>query len=757
MIQHFEKIENLGVFANYKKPVGMDPFQRYNLIYGLNGSGKTTLSRFFADLNNGQATGFPDLKYKIKTEDGEFQQGNPYTRKVRVFNAEYVAANIGELDGTLNPIYVIGEESKTLAETVKADEALHSTLEKEKAEKETALQKLERKKGKFFTDVAPKIIETAKGAVTRTYNKRNAEKAYEGLVASTELTVEELADASKAMKQAAMEKLSERATPQIRIGQNDYPLFEALDLQCEVVMKLLQKSAISAAIGQLKSNPALAAWVESGRELHAHNDDQKCEYCLQIIPDEREADLAAHFTKSDSILKGEIEDAIAETTTFIEEVERITGLSEKLLYPEFRVEFFKNSKVLCIEQEKISTQLGELEGALRGKLARRTESYVETFSVVSDTAWNSAQLSLNSLIRKHNGETDGFQKRLDSNFVKIETHFLSTIDQDVRDTVFDIKTVTDQIKVCTDGDAANNKLGIEGLSKRIRDNRAKISNSHQAAADLSQKLSSFLGRDDLKFMPEGEGYRIERFGRPAKRLSEGEKTAITFLYFVVGLTDQDFDLAEGIVVIDDPISSLDSSSVYQAFSYLKNAVKDAKQVFLLTHNFDFLKILLNWFQNIPKPAQNGKSTYWMLHCSVSGATSRETEIKKLDKVLRQNKNEFAYLIKELAAFKSDGEIATAYPIPNMIRKVLETFLEQHSTGGNLYQKLENLTSSGFEPTKKTALLKFANDMSHPTFSGIDPSLVEESKNNISHLLELIEHVAPIHYKALTDTIGSNHN
>ena len=72
----------------------------------------------------------------------------------------------------------------------------------------------------------------------------------------------------------------------------------------------------------------------------------------------------------------------------------------------------------------------------------------------------------------------------------------------------------------------------------------------------------------------------------AKRLSEGEKTAITFLYFVVGLQDQDFDLAEGIVVIDDPISSLDSSSVYQAFSFLKNAVKDARQIFLLTHNFD---------------------------------------------------------------------------------------------------------------------------------------------------------------------------
>lgn len=308
-----------------------------------------------------------------------------------------------------------------------------------------------------------------------------------------------------------------------------------------------------------------------------------------------------------------------------------------------------------------------------------------------------------------------------------------------------------QIDICTKGDSKTNALGVDDLEIRIQTNRAKISNTQQAATELSQKLVAFLGRDDLKFEPEGEGYRIMRFGRAAKRLSEGEKTAITFLYFVVGLGDQDFDLKEGVVVIDDPISSLDSSSVYQAFGCLKNAVKDAKQIFLLTHNFEFLKLLLNWFQHIPKPNQNGKSTYWMLHCSMTHGSSREAEIKPLDKVLLQNKNEFAYLLKELINFESDGTIETAYPIPNIIRKVLETFLEQHSTGKSLYAKLENLD---FEGNKKTALYKFANDLSHPTFSGLDPALVGETQTNIKHLLEMIAEVAPAHFKALTETIGA---
>ncbi len=102
-------------------------------------------------------------------------------------------------------------------------------------------------------------------------------------------------------------------------------------------------------------------------------------------------------------------------------------------------------------------------------------------------------------------------------------------------------------------------------------------------------------------------------------------------------------------------------------------------------------------------------------------------------------------------FRSDGTIQTAYPIPNIIRKVLETFLEQHSTGQTLYSKLENLD---FEDSKKTALYKFANDLSHPTFAGLDPALVGETQTNIKHLLEMIKGVAPIYFNALTETIGA---
>jgi wobble nucleotide-excising tRNase len=746
MIQHFEKIENLGVFANYKEPKDLNSFQRFNLIYGMNGSGKTTLSRFFADLNEGKAAGFPDLKYKIKTEDGEFVQGKPYTRQIRVFNAEYVEENIGAIEGTLNPIFVLGADNKALADKVKVDEEKLEALEIRRSEKETEFNKEEKSRGKIFTNIAKEISNAAKGATIRAYTKKNAESVYDKTSVFTSLDLKELAAASSEMNQSAMDRHAEYLSPSIDFNGKDQPVFAALQGHCDNVQKITLKSATSIAIERLTTNIEVAEWVEQGMHIHTENDCKTCEYCLQKIPEARKEELAAHFNDSDSLLKKEVEDAIAYTERLAEKIEEVHDLDSKLFYPELRPEHENQTEILTKQRSEVIAGLKELTNSLQEKLTRRTESYVSMTPSFTGDLWDETVSKLNDVIQRHNSESDNFETRKQDNFEKIEAHFLNNINPNVKEADAKIARVKAKVDECNNGNPKTGKLGLEPLKKLIKDNRAKIANSHQAATELSKKLSSFLGRDDLKFEPEGEGYRITRFGRAAKRLSEGEKTAITFLYFVVGLTDQDFDLAKGIVVIDDPISSLDSNSVYQAFAYLKNAVKDAKQVFLFTHNFEFLKLLLDW---LTYGAQKDK-TYWMLHCSNSGAGVREAEIKPLDDILIKNRNEFVFLFKTLVDFKSDGTISTSYPIPNIVRKVLETFLAQHSTGSSFYKRLENLE---YDEAKKTALYKYTNDLSHPTLTGLDPALVGETQTNVKHLLEMIKAVAPVHYSSLTKTIA----
>ncbi|MBL4644830.1 MAG: AAA family ATPase, partial [Rhizobiales bacterium] len=411
MIQHFEKIENLGVFANYKKPQDMDPFQRFNLIYGMNGSGKTTLSRFFADLNEGKADGFPDLKYKIRTEDGEFVQGKPYTRKIRVFNAEYVEDNIGEIEGTLNPIFVLGSENKSLSDTVKIDEKKLSALETKLSEKDAELSKKEKNRGKIFTDIAKEISKATTGATIRTYTKKNAESAYDKTSVLTSLDLKELAAASSEMNQSAMDKHAKYLSPSIDLNGKDRSFFTALQDHCDNVQKITLKSATSIAIERLTTNPQIARWVEQGFHIHTENDGKACEYCQQEIPEPRKEELAAHFNDSDNLLKKEIEGAIAYTERLADEIKRVHGLDNKLFYPELQPENKSQIEVLKEQRLKVIAVLQELTKTLKEKLTRRTESYTSVATSFIGKLWDETISKLNDVIQRHNSETDNFETR----------------------------------------------------------------------------------------------------------------------------------------------------------------------------------------------------------------------------------------------------------------------------------------------------------------------------------------------------------
>lgn len=171
-------------------------------------------------------------------------------------------------------------------------------------------------------------------------------------------------------------------------------------------------------------------------------------------------------------------------------------------------------------------------------------------------------------------------------------------------------------------------------------------------------------------------------------------------------------------------------------------------MFLLTHKFDFLKLLLNWYKKIPN--SEGKKSFYMLVCNVLDHGKRTAMIQPLDKELYQNEGEYAYLFKQLYKFRSDGSIAGSYHMPNMARKVLEAVLEFYYPGSeSLYRKLDRVD---FDPIKRTALLKFANDLSHPTGKGFDPALVPETEKNVGYLLEMIEKVSPIHFRSLKESI-----
>ena len=751
MFRSIEKLASLGVFVKHEKPSDLPPFERYNVIYGMNGSGKTTLSRFFSFLNSGASQEFPDLKYTVTGHANTFKQGQPYPEPIRVFNTDYVQSTVGEIEGQLNPIFVIGKENKNLVAQLAQDESTLQALLSKKAEKNSLHERLVKERGQAFTSIARTIAEATAGQITRSYRKPDAERSFNTLVTPMVLSAADLEKRRKLLRQNCLENLRTvelAVVPAPQAAGNLSTIDIAAINIANRSLTISKERANSLALQRLCDKSDIADWIESGLELHSRHESNECEYCGQSIPRERTEKLRGHFDDADQDLKKRIQKLQEEASALIQACSPPQVPPDLAVYEELRDEY--NSLVIKLNEEMLKHK-HHAEGIasfLQRKLESRNEQ-IDSDSLTDSHANIVGALSnLNAIIAKHNDKSDNFQKRLKDARDAIEAHYLSTIKTQVDGIDIRIQNTKAELNRIEQGDPATKLVGIEDLQIRIRTNRSKVSNSGKAAEELSSHLATFLGRGDLQFEPEGDGYRINRKGKPAKKLSEGEKTAIAFIYFTVHLRDQDFNLQEGIVVVDDPVSSLDSNSTYQAFSFLKNSVKEAKQVFLMTHNFEFLKLLMNWVQNVPR--SEGKKSYYMLLCSEDSASNRHTEIAPLDRQLLENKSEYAFLFKNLFNFRSDGTIAGSYHVPNMARKLLETFLDfYYPASESAYKKLQRVD---FDEFKKTALQKFSNDLSHPTGKGFDPALVPETQKNVRYLMEMIEAVSPTHYDSMVRAI-----
>jgi wobble nucleotide-excising tRNase len=742
VLTSIRRVKNLGVFGDYSQDPAIKAFSRYNLIYGENGSGKTTLSRLFSALNDGAHAEYPDLEFSVDAEGGSLTKGQKCSRKLRVFNSDYVDANIGKFDGPLRPILIVGVENKTLAEEVRREQSIYDARQLRVAELTTAIDKATADKGKIFSAVAKTIGEATSGASLRSYRRPDAEKDFLRRQPLKAYSDDELEVSRATLRQEQADPLPNFTLPsQQREGDGvPVPFAQACEKLVRAIAELTPKTAQEGALKRLAENPEISKWVEQGMSLHRDHSSDTCEYCAQPIPAARLAALAQHFGAADQRLKVEIETAISVGRELADSLRSVQPAAQQTLYTELWKDYetakaaFENERSACL------ARLAELDATLADKLIRRSSGF-ESKSVIETGQLVSAANQIDHVIQRHNTKTAQFSSAKGKAREMIERHYLFGIADQVAE--FDRHVElhrAEALKLETGAPDLDDPRGMQALHTSAKEKRAKVSSAHAGGAEMTTRLRDFLGRTDLEFQSDDEGYRVLRRGKAARRLSEGEKTAIAFLYFIVQLGDHEFDVSEGIVVIDDPISSLDSSAIYQAFACLKNAVKDAKQVFLLTHNFEFLKLLLDWLKQTKKAA-----SYYMIVCAETEA-DRVANISYLDQMLIDHPTEYHFLFKTLYTFKSDGKIATCYHIPNIARKLLETFLEFHSPSVETpYKKLEAVT---FDENKKTAIYKFTNDLSHRTGKGFDPAIVAESQKNVRFLLEMIESLAPAHYQGL---------
>ena len=429
MLRSIDKVTGLGVFADYRKATDLPNFERFNVIYGLNGSGKTTLSRLFANLETGDSNLESDVQYQVTTEGGNrLKRGDKYSTKIRVFNSDFVQANLGKLEDRIEPIFILGKENKELAEQVATDEKELSTRSSQLKIGNKEKSQTEKSRGDIFTQIAKTIAADRSGQATRNYRKPQAEKAFNELTETKILCNEEYDAAKATLKQSALPKL-----PIVSFSELDFSkLLSDIEAKIEA---LCIDTAAATSISRLRENPDISKWVEEGHSIHNMHSSTACEYCGQSIPQERIAALAAHFSESDQQFKKALEMQLQQINILSERCSRIELPQTLALYDELREEFTQLTTQLNDRLSVLTERLANLKNILENKLKRRTESYQAKIDRYDCKPIGDDLEAIGVIVNRHNAKSDKFEAAVQDAQKKLEHHHLSGIKADIESSV----------------------------------------------------------------------------------------------------------------------------------------------------------------------------------------------------------------------------------------------------------------------------------------------------------------------------------
>lgn len=751
-ITRISKLRDYRVFRDFAWPNDLQAFGRFNLIYGWNGTGKTTLATLFRNLQDKTAVSAGEVVFEVDDRQVKGAEvPSAVLPPVRVFNRDFVIANVLASGREIAPIYFLGQDSvekQRQVEQMKNDlvgvEAEVSAAQSKKTTADKTLDDSCIAKAKVIKE----LLISSRSTAYNNYDKRRFRQAIERLD-TTSKQAALLQDSEKTMLRSQKD-----AQPKLAVSKVDcdLPDFAELTTSCDGMLK---RSVVSQVIDELAGDREVGTWVRQGLALHTGaRATVECRFCGQKVTPARIAALEAHFNDAFTRFQYEIDSHAAKVEDF---KQRLTGLAlpePSRLYDHLVGEFDAAATTTRGLLGPAASYLGSLHTALVAKRESPFTPEALNGLVVPDRdAISQAISAVNEVIEKHNATTARFQCEVDAACQKLEQCYLAEAYDEFME-LLDATTTTDSSLTAAVAKA-------QGLRDQIAVVEREIVEHRRPAEELNAELHAYLGRDELCFKVMEAGYSMTRGGQSASDLSEGEKTAIAFLYFLKSLQDKSFDLANGVVVIDDPVSSLDSNALFSAFGYMKERTKDAGQLFVLTHNFCFFRQVKNWFHHMPyqrrKDPSKRPARLFLLHVAAGGG-HREAALVPIDPLLEQYESEYHYIFKRVYDESQRGAngiaLEACYGMPNIARRLVEAFLSFRfpACTGDLAKQLDAVS---FDAVKKARILRFLNTHSHHGHVAEpehDLSVLSETGAVLCDVLALIEAADAEHFRGMKELI-----
>ena len=568
----------------------IDDCQKVNFFYGPNGSGKSTISNFLYNQSNPLYASC------------EINWTNNNPTDIVVYNKEFRERHFKEdIDG----IFTLG---KATIEEKEALEELKKERDNRKDYLTTRLTSLENKikeENKCKTDFKKTIWN-----VVLKENENDFKEAFSGFRGNKEKFCEEVISRYKQSHSSSATKESLQKRSKI-LFSNKLEKYNTIVIDVDdLIAKLeaIEKDSIwqkivvcnkDVPIAKLINHFDNSDWVNKGRAYITESG--VCPFCQQkTITTEFQQELETFFS-------GEYKKDIQYISDLIEIYNSASTQLILELGNAIKVDFV--STIGNMDISKYNTLLESLKLIFKNTLTEMSSKVKETNKRITLSASKDKIIDLLNMISSANHNIINNNKLVDNyndeKELLIDDIWAFLMDEQEALIGGYLKDLS-IFKKAKDG--INNgitecKKEIKTLDDKIYEAGKNITSVQPAVDEINRSLKAY-GFTNFQIVPspiKDNSYQIQRMdgSLATNTLSEGEETFISFLYFLQfakGSIDANKISSKKILVLDDPICSLDSTVLYIVSSMVKALIKairdnksDVEQIFILTHNVFFHK------------------------------------------------------------------------------------------------------------------------------------------------------------------------
>lgn len=698
-------------FKNYSSP--QDFFKRKNIIFGYNGRGKSSLSKGIVE---------------------EFLKQDKNKNSIRFFNRDYVKEQLllEETDSTIKGIKV--SFSKQDADISKKIKELQNQIISVDSKKEEIIQ--HRKNIRKEID---SIHDRKKGKAN--INKKQSKLELEDVIKQYSIDLENALKINnsknyiKSFNADSIELENERnkitkiQLPDLKINELNISdkefLFNTLQKEYKIIEDIPTSEVIK--------------WLERGITLHTESDNV-CIFCHN------------HFNLETikELIKSYKENSIQKDIFRLEDIKK--HLNNNISILNFAKSIKGNLSVLGCSQEEINNLFNFSYTKSITNLVKIIEEKISNMDKSFQITNNILELEKET-IEKNKKIKDIYNSRL--NEVNVSINNIEKITKGTIAIAIEGEKIQDKIE-----QVQKNEKEV----KTIETSNTKINNEIRNLEEQKSEYTDFMNflngvlyslGIQIKLILKEDNYYLkhplEECNLTINSISEGEKNLLALMYFYFELysdkEQENFNSEVKLVVIDDPISSLDDSNKFYVLEIVKRILSEKKpQIFILTHSWDDFNQITYGIK--PKDPDYGlfeiyKNSKNNFHSEIQSCKNNVAPYKKLFQEI--------YMLKD----KNFEELSQCeiYHASNSMRRVFEEFLNfkkpnllpQKSNQKQIEDLFKNAAKKELGAKRKTklgSLLTSINVLSHRAIKANE--IIENSKT----LMGIIEDMDNVHYNAM---------